>query len=65
MSSKGPFMGRNIVEPETIGIRLSNTYLDVIRQQIDDNNYEMMNVLSSQMIVVLNLLVQTIESSEQ
>lgn len=58
-------MGRNIVEPETIGIRLSNTYLDVIRQQIDDNNYEMMNVLSSQMIVVLNLLVQTIESSEQ
>jgi len=51
--------GRKSVQHETIGRGLSNTFLDVIRQQINDSNYEMVNVLSSQIIVVLNPLVQT------
>jgi len=56
---------RDSSELETIGTRLSNISLDVIRQQIHDSNYEMVNMLSSLMVIVLNPLIQTLIESFQ
>jgi len=58
-------LGRNGVEFETIEAGLSNASLDIIRQKIDDNNYEMINLLLSQMMTMLNPFVHSTIGSFQ
>jgi len=58
-------LGKNNAKLEAIGTRLSNTSLGDIRQQIDDSNYEIVNILSSQMTFALSLLLQTTIKSFQ
>lgn len=65
MNNKDLFIRRNSVELDTVGTWISNASSYIITQQIEYSNYEMVNVLSSQMITILNPLVQTTIDSFQ
>ncbi|XP_058788296.1 uncharacterized protein LOC131662505 [Vicia villosa] len=46
-------------------VPLSNTYVVVLRQQMDDNNHELVNMLTNQMGTVFNPIVQELTESNR